>query len=173
MEKVRPALPWVSQFDGRYVPGAGSTACFRASKVMTEMAGGSVLPPGQRIQIGIGEDHKGRLAVNSNAARQGIERIESQLSQNKPVTVGVSYKDANYNADGLTDHFVVITGKGQDENGKTYYTFNDPGTKHRSLGSDKNVANRFYIDEKTNKLFRPGSGKPGMINKNYEVSMVR
>jgi len=165
--------PWISQFDGRYVPGAGSQACFRASKVMTEMAGGDVLPVGQRIQIGRGEDSNGRLAVDSNAARRGLERIDSQLSNHKPVTVGVSYKDANYNADGLTDHFVVITGKGQDENGKTYYTFNDPGTTNRELGSDKNSKNRFYIDEKTGKLYRPGNGRPGMINKNYEVSMVR
>ncbi len=166
-------VPWYSQFDGKHVPDAGKKACFRASKAMAQAAGGKVLDVGNRIQIATGEDKRGRISVNSDKARQGVNRINSQLSNGKPVVVGVSYKDSNYNADKVTDHFVTITGKGTDQNGKTYYTFHDPGTRHGSAGKDTSSNNRFYVDEATGKLYRPGSDGSGMAGKRYEVSMVR
>ena len=165
--------PWYSQFDSSHVPDAGSDACYRASKVMAEAGGGSVLNVGDRIQVATGENANGKISVNKEKAQEGLNRINSQLSNGKPVVVGVSYKDADYNADKVTDHFVVITGKGTDENGKTYYTFNDPGTKNEAYGKDTNKSNRFYVDD-SGKLYRNGtSGGGGMTSKDYEVSMVR
>jgi hypothetical protein len=167
-------VPWFSQFDGRHVPDAGSMACFRACVAMARAAGVNVLGPGSRIQVGTGEDGSGRLSVNRQAAIEGQNYIDKELNQGDPVVVGVSYAAGrDYNVDQLTDHFVIITGRGQDSNGRTYYTFNDPGTTNGGSGSDKNQQNRFYVDEKTGKLYRPGNGQGGLAGKNYEVAMVR
>jgi len=85
----------------------------------------------------------------------------------------VSHKDGNYNADGITDHFVVITGRGKDDQGRTFYSFQDPGTKFKERGGDVNPNNRFYADA-GGKLSRDGSHASGAIlQRRYEVSMVR
>ena len=167
-------VPFFSQFEGGHGYTPSDTACFKAASAMAKAAGGTVTGPDRRIQLGIGENSKGQLTVNPKKAAEGRKYIDQQLNANKPVVVGVSHKDASYNADGLTDHFVTITGRGTDEKGRTYYTFHDPGTRYASKGQDTNPNNRFYVDERTGGLYRPGSAARGDITaRRYDVAMVR
>jgi len=167
-------VPYYSQFEAGHGYTPSNTACFKAATAMAAAAGATVTGPGNRIQVGLSENGKGQLVVDSKKAAEGQRYIDGQLDKGKPVVVGVSHKDANYNADGLTDHFVTITGRGVDEKGRTYYTFHDPGTKNASKGQDTNPNNRFYVDDKTGNLYRPGQEANGYVtDRRYEVAMVR
>jgi hypothetical protein len=95
--------------------------CFRRC---TEMAGAvnvRVGGPDVRIQVAIREDTAGRVTIDRDKAREGVAYIDSQLNAGHPVVVGVSYTDASYNVDDITDHFVIITSRGANTQGETYY----------------------------------------------------
>jgi peptidoglycan hydrolase-like protein with peptidoglycan-binding domain len=167
--------PFYSQFVGGNGFTPGRTACFKAASAMTAAGGGTTLPPGNRIQVATGEDRQGRVTVSPEGVQAGRARIDAQLDAGRPVTVGVSHKDPNVgNVDGLTDHFVTITGRGVDEQGRTFYKFHDPATQHTSRGADTNPNNRFYVDPDTGNLYRPGAAATGPnLERRYELSMVR
>ncbi len=171
---VHVKVPYYSQFENGHGYTASDTACFKAATAMARDSGATVLGPDRRIQVGKSENSVGALKVDSKKAAEGRKYIDQQLNAGKPVVVGVSHKDANYNADGLTDHFVTITGRGVDEKGRTYYTFHDPGTTNASKGKDTNPNNRFYVDEKTGNMYRPGKAANGYVtDRHYDVAMVR
>lgn len=167
---VQLNVPWYSQFDGAHVPGAGSTACYRAARAMAKAYGVNVpAGTGNRIQVATGEDRNGRVSVSSSGVQRARSYIDQQLDQGKPVVVGVSHKDANYNQDGITDHFVLVTGRGTDAQGRTFYTYHDPATTNR----DKGTNNRFYVDGNTGNLVHQGSLASGYVrDRHTEMSMV-
>ncbi|NMO21179.1 LysM peptidoglycan-binding domain-containing protein [Pyxidicoccus fallax] len=166
-------VPFYSQYEGGHGFTPGDTACFKAAVAMAKAAGATVTGPDNRIQVATGENSKGQLSINSKKAAEGRNYIDQQLNAGKPVVVGVSHKDSDYNADKLTDHFVVITGRGVDEKGRTYYTFHDPGTSQKAKGADTNPNNRFYVDD-SGKMYRPGKLANGYLTeRNLEVAMVR
>ncbi|WP_223633735.1 LysM peptidoglycan-binding domain-containing protein [Corallococcus sp. EGB] len=176
--KDRPAVhvkvPYYSQFENGHGYTASDTACFKAATAMARDSGATVLGPDRRIQVGKSENSIGALKVDSKKAAEGRKYIDQQLEAGKPVVVGVSHKDSNYNVDGLTDHFVTITGRGVDGKGRTYYTFHDPGTTNASKGKDTNPNNRFYVDDKTGNMYRPGKAANGYVtDRHYDVAMVR
>ncbi|MCP3163506.1 LysM peptidoglycan-binding domain-containing protein [Myxococcus qinghaiensis] len=171
---VQTRTPWISQYDASQVERAGDKACFRAATAMARQAGANVTDVSQRIQVATGEGPNG-ITVNRQAAERGRNYIDQQLAAGKPVVVGVNHRsDRNVgNADGITDHFVVITGRGVDQQGRTYYTFNDPATRNQSRGADTNANNRFYVDENTGGLTRPGPRNGYVVGRQFDVSMVR
>ncbi|MCP3141048.1 LysM peptidoglycan-binding domain-containing protein [Pyxidicoccus xibeiensis] len=172
-EPKKVKVPYYSQFEGGHGYTPSDTACFKAAVAMAKAAGATVTGPGERIQVAKSENSKGQVTVDPKKAAEGRKYIDSQLDAGKPVVVGVSHKDSNYNADQLTDHFVVITGRGVDEKGRTYYTFHDPGTKQQAKGADTNPNNRFYVDD-SGKMYRPGKQATGYItDRQLEVAMVR
>ena len=167
-------VPFYSQFESGHGFTPGDTACFNASVAMAKAGGATVLGSDQRIQVGISEDTKGHLTVDPQKAAEGRSYIDSELAAGRPVVVGVSDKDSDYNVDKLTDHFVTITGKGVDENGKTFYTFNDPGTSHANLGDGtQNPNNRFFVDDTTGALYKPGADSGYTVDRRFDVAMVR
>ncbi len=167
--------PFYSQFENGHGFEAGKSACFKAATAMAKASGATVTGPDKRIQIGTSEDSNGHLKVDSQKAAQGRSYIESQLASGKPVVVGVSHKGGyGGNVDKMTDHFVVVTGRGTDEKGRAFYTFNDPATGNRSVGADTNPKNRFYIDDKTGAMYKNGATASGMVvDRHFEVAMVR
>ncbi|WP_255217464.1 LysM peptidoglycan-binding domain-containing protein [Myxococcus sp. AM010] len=172
---VQTATPWVSQYNAARVERAGDKACFRAAVVMAAGAGATVTGPDNRIQVATGDDPNGGVTVDAAAARRGREYIDGQLDAGKPVVVGVDHRSGRNsdNVDGITDHFVVITGRGTDEQGRTYYTFHDPATNHEQRGADSNPNNRFYVDQDTGNLYREGPTTGNVVQRHFEVSMVR
>ncbi|WPB79553.1 LysM peptidoglycan-binding domain-containing protein [Archangium violaceum] len=166
-------VPYYSQFEGGHGFTPGNTACLDAARAMVGNLGVTVLGSDRRIQVGTSEDTQGRLTVDSARAQEGRNYIDSQLDAGRPVVVGVSHRDDNDNADQLTDHFVVITGRGVDEQGRSYYTFHDPGTRHAQVGADTNPNNRFYVDDSTGMMYRPAQDGNTIDRRAYDVSMVR
>lgn len=153
---VHLRVPYVSQFT---LPRP-RVACFRAARAMASRAGARDLGPGQAIWL--------RWQRSPAAARS---YIDSQLDSGKPVIVGVNRPGgSNLNMDRRTDHWVVITGRGTDAQGRTYYTFHDPGTRG---GQDSNSRNRFYVDERTGALYRPSGDGAGIQRLRYDLTAVR
>ncbi|MBL0695268.1 LysM peptidoglycan-binding domain-containing protein [Comamonas sp. JC664] len=175
----RPAVQtnakWISQYDGTQVERAGDVACFRAVEAMAAQSGVTVTGPGSRIQVATGDDPNGGVTVDRAAAQRGRDYIDSQLDAGKPVGVGVNHRPGRNsdNVDGITDHFVLITGRGVDEQGRTYYTFHDPATNHRDRGADTNANNRFYVDQDSGKMYREGPTSGSVVQRHFEVTMVR
>lgn len=170
---IRLKVPYYSQL----IPGngfkAGKKACFLAASAMARAAGARVQGPADRIQVATSEARDGSISISARNARTGRDYIDQQLERGRPVVVGVSHKDAAYNVDKITDHFVVITGRGTDRDGRTFYTFHDPASMSASRGSDSNVSNRFFVDD-DGMLYKSGNKARGLVvNRHFEVSMVR
>lgn len=166
-------VPFYSQFVGGHGFTPGSTACFRAATAMAAQAGAHVLGPDQRIQVATGERSDGSVTIDAARATEGRSYIDQQLDAGRPVVVGVSHRDASYNVDRITDHFVVVTGRGTDADGSTYYTFHDPSTRYAERGSDTNAANRFHVGE-NGLMYSDGRRAAGpVLDRHIEVSMVR
>ncbi len=120
----------------------------------------------QSIQMAYAEDSKGRVAVDPNQAKLGLAYIDKALDAGYPALVGASYKDASYNHDKMTDHFVTINKRGTDEKGRLYYEYKDPGDGGRT--------GRLYVDKDSGKLFKEGDKKTGYVGSaDYEFTQVR
>ncbi len=153
--------PWISQMNSQLVERAGDDACYRACRAMMKAAGfDQPTNIDDRIQVATGEEKDGTVDVDLGKAQQATSFIDQQLKAGKPVTVGVSYKDADYN-EGITDHFVVVTGKGVDDQGRVFYTYQDPG-------SEDGQNRKFLVDDKTGNLYDPSPTFGGR----FELSMV-
>lgn len=167
----RVSAPWISQFDRR-VPRPGNDACYRAVATMAGQVGVRVPASTEnRIQVATGEDRQGRVTTTRDRTEAARRHIDSELARGRPAVVGVSHKDANYNRDKITDHYVLVNGRGVDEQGRTYYTYLDPATTHRNVG-DNPARNRLYVDPSTGNLYRPGASTGPVVGRRYEMSMV-
>jgi murein DD-endopeptidase MepM/ murein hydrolase activator NlpD len=153
----------------------GRRQCFDAASAMARQGGGSVRAPGNRIQVATHDGRNGDIGVDPAAAARGRRYIDQQLAAGRPVVVGVNHATPagrrNPNVDHITDHFVTVTGRGTDAQGRTYYSFNDPGTR---TGADTNPRNRFYVNPSNGMMYRPeGPNQGGTSGYRFEVSMVR
>jgi hypothetical protein len=75
---------------------------------------------------------------------EAIVVLDGLITNRTPVIVGVDYKDGSSNSDNITDHWVVIVGKGTDAKG-VYYTYYEVAKDQKEDGtSTKN--NRFYFN---------------------------
>lgn len=106
------------------------------------------------------ENSAGRVSVSFSRASEMLDTIDSELENGRPVIAGVSYRKQNgreYN-EGITDHFVLVSGRGYDEAG-TFYTFQDPagGGTHK-----------LRLDPGTGRL----SGK-GDMRGVYDVTLIQ
>lgn len=173
-DPVNVRTPFYSQFEGGHGYTPGNTACFRAATAMARDAGATVLGPADRIQVATSEATDGSVTVDPTRMTQGRSYIDSELEAGRPVVVGVSHKAGyNGNVDRLTDHFVVVTGRGTNPDGSTYYTFNDPATRHATIGSDTRVENRFQVGADGG-LYRDMANETSYLTqKDTWVSMVR
>lgn len=162
-------VPWYSQFDSLHVESAGDTACYRACRAMAR-AVGTNLPAdtARRIQVATGEDNEGRVTTSPDRTAAARGYIDGQLANRRPVAVGVSHKKANYNADGITDHFVLIYGRTLDR-GEIVYLYNDPATRYEATGR----VGRFRVESESGNLIHDGAIATGYVYARHtEMSMV-
>jgi hypothetical protein len=188
-EPIDLAVPWYSQYDTRnddmYDPPEhspdpanadesaeglaaynaevkGEDACFRAARQMALDYNGVGPSTGyaDNYQI-LSEGEDGEVQFDAEAASQGIAYIDAQLEAGNAVVVGTDWTEGSRNDDGVTDHFVTITGRGQDEEG-TYYTFNEPGTRRTNYSEG-----RLYVGEDGNLQGDAWGG-----SEQYEMTMV-
>lgn len=172
---VSVTVPYINQFS-LYPddPAKGGKACFEAAtkqttqSLATSKTAGKLAGADEAIQVAYAEDGNGRTATNPTQARVAREYIDTQLDKGRPAMVGVSYSDDAYNTDKMTDHFITISGRGYDADGKVYYTFKDPGA------GGAYAEGKLYVDQATGKLFKEGDKKGGYVqNADYEVTQVR
>jgi hypothetical protein len=127
--------------------GAGKTTIGGAGCAMTSMAmagskiSGQVLTPKQLdgyLDSHGGYSGKGGNSIEWNTAAQAfglkagkagwsMNTINQQLDAGRPVVVGVDYKQGSRGGANGTDHWVTLTGRGQ-QNGQSVYYANDPAT---------------------------------------------
>lgn len=99
---------------------------------------------------------------------KAIDCIDRHLNYNRPIIVGIDYEVGSGNHDGITDHFVVITGRGYDSSTNLYYyTYMETGV----------TGNEGY-DTYTNRLISNPSTKDfydsnPKIGPRYDVTHVR
>lgn len=162
-------VPFISQFNS-IVPDAGKTACYRACRTMAAQIGvGMPASTANRIQVAASEDRRGGIdQLDRSELKRGLETIDSELASGKPVIIGTSHSSGrDYNRDGITDHFVLVTGKHKDAEGNVYYTAHDPSTKSADKGSDQ----RFYVSADGN-LIKDGSARGFIAERRQEMAMI-
>ncbi|MCK5690422.1 hypothetical protein KAI87_14180, partial [Myxococcota bacterium] len=148
-----------------------SVACFHTSYAMVKdydgALAGKMVSYYDSFYMAKTESSTGAIAGWKGDFETGIAYIDKMLEDMRPVLVGVSHSDKDYNYDKKTDHFVVITGRGNDEEGRLFYTYDDPAT------SGKYKTAKLYVDQKSSMLFRPPLTKSGFFNNSYQVTQVR
>lgn len=152
----------------------GDYRCFYASKAMvenTKLDGDSlkVHGPNNRFQMAIRQNPGGTVDVDPKDAEAAVGYLDGQLEVGHPVVVGVNYADTNYdheNADGITDHFVVINGRTGVGPGAVY-AFLDPWAK------DAESAKGEFALTAEFKLVYESASKGAKLATHYEVTMVR
>lgn len=123
-----------------------------------------------RIQVALSETVSGRVEIDGAAALRARDYIDACLDKHRPVIVGVScvaVASERVN-EGITDHFVTISGRGLDDAGRLFYEFRDPGAG--------GATGRLYVDPDSGKLYKPGAtagNTPYVGQMAYEVSQVR
>jgi hypothetical protein len=81
--------------------------------------------------------------IHKECYEKAIIALDNLLDGGKPVMVGVDYKSGSSNFDGITDHWVIITGRNNDDNG-TYYTYFEVAqSDEKGTSTDQN---RFYLN---------------------------
>jgi len=115
------------------------------------------------------EDKAGAVAGRRSDFVAGRTYIDSCLDAGRPVVVGLSHSARGYNLDKVTDHFIIITGRGVDEEGRVFYSYNDSAT------AGEHKRGRLYVDADSSMLFRPGfadSTNP-FFRLDYQVTQLR
>jgi peptidoglycan hydrolase-like protein with peptidoglycan-binding domain len=162
-------VPWYSQYDSSHVERAGDKACYRACRAMAR-AFGVVIPQStqNRIQVATAEDRLGHVTTSRDRTSAARTYLDAQLARRRPVAVGVSHKDTDYNADKITDHYVLVVGR-QVRDGAVTYIYHDPATQNEATGR----AGRFRIDGTTGNLIHDGAVARGYVYARHtEMSMV-
>ncbi len=168
---------WKSQYDSTLSDGGGDTSCNTACRAMMSAKHQPMdSSPQANFQVATSKDPFGRIVADVDVAKAGRAYLDGQLDSGLPVMVGVTMnvEDHGYNQN-QADHFVVISGRGVDEAGRVYYSFHDPGTRHKNLGDAGVATNRFYVDEKTGTLYRDEQpeGRRQTTTNRLEVSQIR
>ncbi|MDP4292111.1 MAG: RHS repeat-associated core domain-containing protein [Bacteroidota bacterium] len=155
---------WVSQI-------TNGINCYQASSQMLKKEGVATAGIGSEI-IMTATTTDGTAGRASTKANKGIAVIDQNLENGNPSMVGVDYKPGSPNADGKTDHFIVISSKTESLNNgnvisKTYNYF-DPRTKNPAWGT----SNSNQLTVKNNRLV--GTYNHGVVEPlNYTVTTVR
>lgn len=168
-------VPFFSQRIGGPDFAKGDYQCFYASKSMaenTDLEGDQEMDVKGRYDIfklATAQAADGTITLDEAAAETALDYIDAELEAGRPVVVGVNYKDSSYdheNADGITDHFVVIKGRSGSGPGAVY-TFQDPWPlkKEDAIGE--------FMREQDGRLVHSVEDKGQMLSTRYVVSMVR
>ena len=100
-----------------------------------------------------------------------IACINRHLDSNRPIIVGVNHSLNKGINEGVTDHWIVITGRGYDLGQKQYYyTYMDSGRNNMDAACDTRK-NRLYYDSE-NHVFKD-DGASTNDSKQYDVTQVR
>jgi hypothetical protein len=91
-------------------------------------------------------DSDGDECIHKECYAEGMQALNAELDAGRPVIVGVDYHSGKSNFDNLTDHWVVIVGRGSSNKGQ-YYTYYEVAEKEEAEATDTSK-NRFYFHAK-------------------------
>ncbi len=124
-----------------FIAQTGKTGCKVACDMMLKEKG--LNSNGQRVNMAIANDN-GVVVGSSSTAQIGFLAVTSALERGMPIEVGVDYKAVQVNnippnGDGMTDHFVLITGLTENISDTRViscrYNFFDPRTTNTPNGT--------------------------------------
>jgi antitoxin component HigA of HigAB toxin-antitoxin module len=142
--------------------------CKRACDAILKKAGIDPSLDPKRTDIGTLKEKNGVNEL-THETKKGVEVINEYLESNNPITVGVDYKfGTTYNTDHTTDHFIIITGRGVEQDGRIFYHFWDVIKNDTKSATSK--TNKLYLDVKTGQLVGKSEQWPSVT---YTVSLVR
>jgi len=123
--------------------------------------------PYDKNAIDISLDNKNKFSAKD--AKIAVQTLDSELAKGRPVLTSINWKAGHTgNRDKITDHWILIIGKNQDEKG-TYYLFFDPPTGDADHGTSDQ--NKLYI-QKNGSISGTYTTKGGS-KRSYFVSQVR
>lgn len=108
-----------TQFDSKWGDKkAQSSACKKTCDDILINSGLSATSLSKLYQTAIENDKHTKLIIDINISK-GVKYLDSELDKNHPIQAGVDH-DLNYkinnNSDHSTDHFIVIIGRGCENN---------------------------------------------------------
>ncbi len=168
-------VPFFSQRIGGPDFAKGDYQCFYASKSMAEH---TTLEDGEDMEVmgrynifklATAQAADGTITLDESAAEAALDYIDTELEAGRPAVVGVNYKDSSYdheNADGITDHFVVIKGRSGSGPGAVY-TFQDPWPLEEADAQGE------FVREQDGRLVYNVDDKGAKLSTRYVVAMVR
>lgn len=90
-------------------------------------------------------DDKGNVIITGNA-KAAVDIINNHLDANRPLKVGVDYRVGGNKSDHLTDHWIVVNGRGYDsERQLSYFIYIETG-RSKNMGASAVGDNRLYYD---------------------------
>lgn len=174
-------VTWISQFNkSERKNGVMNTGgCWRTSQELL-MSAGLSKTSGYKTDMIITalEDNKHTSLSLTKRVKEGVEYIDTELEKGNPVLVGLNHtinyrhngKIINVDSDlgdpGTTDHYIVIVGRGC-ENDKIYYRFYEVGTSWAHHGQSS--SNKLLLGDDFSLKGTPAHS----TSKNYTVSQVR
>ena len=160
-------LTWMSQFNPYFgTEEERRVACWRACAKIASDYGITNPGPNNENLIQTAVENQGILKITEDA-HAGIDLLNSQLEDGNPVIVGVNHTLGNTYNEGTTDHFVLIVGREEDENGDVYYRFFEVGSYYESYGT--NEENRFLLNSDGSLTGQC----PYNENRKYTVTQIR
>ncbi|UOQ54228.1 DUF6443 domain-containing protein [Hymenobacter cellulosivorans] len=125
---------WVSQI-------TENVNCYEASKMILNNDGVETADRTHEILIA-NKTKEGRAGDASNQAPNGLNEIDKAIDRGNGIILGVDYHDGSPNHDGMTDHFIVVSGRTDvlKKGVVTSSTYNylDPRTAHKNKGVSPN-----------------------------------
>ena len=177
-------VKWTSQCDSYFTDYScwPDQCCYQASlKILNDY--GITTDRSQQVIIAQSSSSDCSVLSTNKNFEQAIKIIDESLEVHKlPIMVGVHhlyynkskfewYHKCSGNSPSITNHFVVIVGKGYDKTKKQdFYRFYEVGTSHENKG--KSAENRLYIDRK-NKLIIGNTSYVEDYDEYYTITEVR
>ncbi|WP_108869611.1 hypothetical protein [Aquimarina aquimarini] len=175
-------VAWMSQFNkSERKNGVMKTdGCWRTSQKLLISAGlGKMSGYKTGMIVTALEDENHTKLTLTAKAKDGVSYIDTELEKGNPVLVGlnhtINYKhngkiinaDSDYDDPGTTDHYVVIVGRGCEED-KIFYRFYEVGTNWVHHGQSH--TNKLFLDKNDHSLKGIPAHNKG---KSYTVTQVR
>ncbi|MFP2910324.1 transglycosylase SLT domain-containing protein [Pyxidicoccus sp. 3LFB2] len=154
--------------------GAAGCAMTATAMAVSKITGKTINPGEMDAYLDKNGGYSGNALNWGSAAKMGglgaaksawnLDTINKQIDAGRPVVVGVDYKAGSNGGSNGTDHWITITGRGQ-ENGKPVYYANDPATGKeitlRANGSQLSGGPSGYKTTGELVTFSGGNPKPG------------
>lgn len=173
--RVQLDVPGVNQMQLYEDHDKANLACFEGAVrqarayVEGQGRGDRLQSKAERIQVAVSENAKGEARVDGGEMARARAYIDRCLDDGLPVVVGVTLGGAGRlgHNEGITDHFVTISGRGVDDEGHLFYDFRDPG--------DGGALHRFYVDERSGQLFKEAAAGRAhyAVDFTYQLTQVR